>query len=42
MLLLIAGSYEYLTPTEAFRGTTSNVGNIVIAFYNSLYAYGGW
>nr|CAB3266330.1 large neutral amino acids transporter small subunit 1 [Phallusia mammillata] len=36
------GSYEYLTPEKAFEGTTSDIGKIVIAFYNSLYAYGGW
>uniref|UniRef100_H2YQ50 Amino acid permease/ SLC12A domain-containing protein n=1 Tax=Ciona savignyi TaxID=51511 RepID=H2YQ50_CIOSA len=36
------GHYQYLEPAAAFKGTTSDIGRIVIAFYNSLYAYGGW
>ncbi|CAK8682004.1 unnamed protein product [Clavelina lepadiformis] len=36
------GHFLYLTPVEAFRNTTSDIGRIVLAFYSSLYAYGGW
>ncbi|XP_039256729.1 large neutral amino acids transporter small subunit 1-like isoform X2 [Styela clava] len=36
------GNVQYLTPEAAFSGTSNDVGNFVIAFYNSLYAYGGW
>lgn len=36
------GHTEYLAPENAFADTNNDVGAFVLAFYNSLYAYGGW
>lgn len=35
------GNYENLTE-NIFKGTTVSAGNIVLAFYNGMWAYGGW
>nr|XP_009861595.1 large neutral amino acids transporter small subunit 1 isoform X1 [Ciona intestinalis]XP_026694627.1 large neutral amino acids transporter small subunit 1 isoform X2 [Ciona intestinalis] len=39
---IFQGNTKYLEPQAAFKGTTTDIGKIVLAFYNSLYAYGGW
>uniref|UniRef100_U3JVN8 Solute carrier family 7 member 5 n=1 Tax=Ficedula albicollis TaxID=59894 RepID=U3JVN8_FICAL len=33
---------ENLTPEKSFEGTKVGVGNIVLALYSGLFAYGGW
>lgn len=35
------GNYENLTK-NIFKGTTITAGNAVLAFYNGMWAYGGW
>lgn len=35
------GNYTNLTE-NLFKGTTVSPGNIVLAFYNGMWAYGGW
>lgn len=37
-----AGDVENLTPEKSFEGTKVGVGNIVLALYSGLFAYGGW
>lgn len=37
-----AGDVENLTPEKSFKGTKVDVGNIVLALYSGLFAYGGW
>lgn len=31
-----------LDPKSSFEGTKVDVGNIVLALYSGLFAYGGW
>lgn len=35
------GNYVNLTE-NIFKGTTVSAGNVVLAFYNGMWAYGGW
>lgn len=37
-----AGDVKNLTPAKSFEGTHTGVGNIVLALYSGLFAYGGW
>lgn len=37
-----AGDVTSLTPEHSFKGTNVGVGNIVLALYSGLFAYGGW
>ncbi|NXY36893.1 LAT1 protein, partial [Pomatorhinus ruficollis] len=39
---LAKGDVENLTPEKSFEGTHQGVGNIVLALYSGLFAYGGW
>ncbi|XP_041314655.1 large neutral amino acids transporter small subunit 1 [Pyrgilauda ruficollis] len=39
---LAKGDVENLTPEKSFEGTKVGVGNIVLALYSGLFAYGGW
>ncbi|XP_066183592.1 large neutral amino acids transporter small subunit 1 isoform X3 [Sylvia atricapilla] len=39
---LAKGDVENLTPEKSFEGTHLGVGNIVLALYSGLFAYGGW
>ncbi|XP_069724386.1 large neutral amino acids transporter small subunit 1 [Phaenicophaeus curvirostris] len=36
------GDVTNLTPEQSFKGTKLDVGNIVLALYSGLFAYGGW
>lgn len=36
------GDVTSLTPEHSFKGTNVGVGNIVLALYSGLFAYGGW
>uniref|UniRef100_A0A669B3T2 Large neutral amino acids transporter small subunit 1 n=1 Tax=Oreochromis niloticus TaxID=8128 RepID=A0A669B3T2_ORENI len=36
------GDVPYLTPEKAFEGSKLGVGNIVLALYSGLFAFGGW
>ncbi|NP_001089842.1 solute carrier family 7 member 5 S homeolog [Xenopus laevis] len=36
------GDVENLKPENAFKGTSTNVGQWVLALYSGLFAYGGW
>ncbi|KAE8608839.1 hypothetical protein XENTR_v10011626 [Xenopus tropicalis] len=36
------GGVENLKPENAFEGTSTNVGQWVLALYSGLFAYGGW
>ncbi|XP_059523101.1 large neutral amino acids transporter small subunit 1 isoform X1 [Myotis daubentonii] len=36
------GNVSNLDPKSSFEGTKLNVGNIVLALYSGLFAYGGW
>ncbi|XP_043937467.1 large neutral amino acids transporter small subunit 1 [Protopterus annectens] len=36
------GDTPFLKPEQAFEGTNSDVGKIVLALYSGLFAYGGW
>ncbi|NXR09886.1 LAT1 protein, partial [Semnornis frantzii] len=36
------GDVSSLTPQHSFKGTNVGVGNIVLALYSGLFAYGGW
>lgn len=37
-----AGDVTNLKPEHSFEGTKLEVGNIVLALYSGLFAYGGW
>lgn len=37
-----AGDVINLSPEHSFDGTNTDVGNIVLALYSGLFAYGGW
>ncbi|XP_026712864.1 large neutral amino acids transporter small subunit 1 [Athene noctua] len=39
---LAKGDVTNLTPEHSFEGTKVGVGNIVLALYSGLFAYGGW
>lgn len=39
---IFQGYTEYLAPSVVFDNTTDDIGKIILAFYNGLYAYGGW
>ncbi|NWI55855.1 LAT1 protein, partial [Calyptomena viridis] len=39
---LAMGDVTHLTPEQSFKGTKVGVGNIVLALYSGLFAYGGW
>eukprot|EP00075_Anas_platyrhynchos_P032342 XP_027321595.1 large neutral amino acids transporter small subunit 1 [Anas platyrhynchos] len=39
---LARGDVTSLTPEHSFKGTNVGVGNIVLALYSGLFAYGGW
>uniref|UniRef100_A0AAX7V978 Solute carrier family 7 member 5 n=1 Tax=Astatotilapia calliptera TaxID=8154 RepID=A0AAX7V978_ASTCA len=39
---IAAGDVPYLTPEKAFEGSKLGVGNIVLALYSGLFAFGGW
>ncbi|XP_055002181.1 large neutral amino acids transporter small subunit 1 [Sorex araneus] len=36
------GNVSNLNPRQSFEGTNLDVGNIVLALYSGLFAYGGW
>lgn len=36
------GDVSNLDPKFSFEGTKLDVGNIVLALYSGLFAYGGW
>ncbi|KAJ7413779.1 hypothetical protein WISP_88297 [Willisornis vidua] len=38
----LEGDVTNLTPEHSFEGTKVGVGNIVLALYSGLFAYGGW
>lgn len=38
----LPGNVSNLDPKFSFEGTRLNVGNIVLALYSGLFAYGGW
>lgn len=42
VVLIFQGNTLYLTPSAVFKGSKAGIGPIVLAFYSSLYAYGGW
>lgn len=42
IVLIFQGNTTYISPSAAFKGTNTEIGGIILAFYNSLYAYGGW
>lgn len=42
LLSFPAGDVSNLTPQHSFEGTKVEVGNIVLALYSGLFAYGGW
>lgn len=39
---MCAGDVPYLAPDKAFEGSKFGVGNIVLALYSGLFAFGGW
>jgi len=39
---IFQGYTEFLAPSVVFDNTTDDIGKIILAFYNGLYAYGGW
>lgn len=42
MFLSLPGDVSNLDPKFSFEGTKLDVGNIVLALYSGLFAYGGW
>lgn len=38
----LPGNMSNLDPKSSFEGTKVDVGNIVLALYSGLFAYGGW
>lgn len=47
IVVILGGVYELYTGntknlSSGFEGTTTNAGNIALAFYNGLWAYDGW
>lgn len=38
----LPGDVANLDPKSSFEGTKLDVGNIVLALYSGLFAYGGW
>lgn len=42
LVLFPAGDVSNLAPEHSFEGTKVDVGNIVLALYSGLFAYGGW
>lgn len=38
----VPGDVSNLDPKHSFEGTNLDVGNIVLALYSGLFAYGGW
>lgn len=38
----LPGGVVNLDPKYSFEGTKVDVGNIVLALYSGLFAYGGW
>lgn len=42
VVLMCQGNTHYLAPENVFKGSRSEIGPIIMAFYQSLYAYGGW
>lgn len=38
----LPGDVSNLDPKFSFEGTKLDVGNIVLALYSGLFAYGGW
>lgn len=39
-IVCFLGNYKNLE--DIFRGTTANPGNIALAFFSGMWAYGGW
>lgn len=39
---IFRGDVPFLKPEQAFEGTNSDIGKIVLALYSGLFAYGGW
>ena len=42
VVLIFQGETQHLDPENVFKNSKAGVGPIVLAFYSSLYAYGGW
>lgn len=42
LLFSSVGDVTSLTPEHSFENTKVGVGNIVLALYSGLFAYGGW
>lgn len=47
IVVILGGVYELFKGntenlSSGFEGTTTNPGNIALAFYNGLWAYDGW
>jgi len=43
IVLIFQGNTTYISPSAAFKGSEDvNIGGVILAFYSSLYAYGGW
>ena len=43
IVLIFQGNTTYISPAAAFKGYEEiKIGGVILAFYSSLYAYGGW
>lgn len=42
LFVSVAGDTTDLLPANSFKGSKSDFGNIGLALYSGLFAYGGW
>lgn len=42
MIVSVAGGTTDLLPENSFKGSKTDFGNIGLALYSGLFAYGGW
>lgn len=42
LIVSVAGDTTDLLPENSFKGTNTDFGNIGLALYSGLFAYGGW